>query len=150
MVAAANGERARTACSRLETPREIAIRGSRRPSEHLPIRAGESATLRLLVNARRLDDLCTVPHARSVMTPSGLRTPSTQRSNSPSPKPSFDAELLRTYMKVLLQTTLQTATWPSPRDRDRVRAWMKEIGERVKERMLGAHGLCLYRHDQVR
>ena len=71
------------------------------------------------------------------MTPSGLRTPTTPRSGAPSPKPTFDAETLRTYMKVLLQTTLQSATWPSSRERDRVRAWMKEIGERVKERMIG-------------
>ena len=73
------------------------------------------------------------------MTPVGLRTPSTPRSNAPSPKPTFDAETLRTYMKVLLQRTLQSATWPPPHERHRVKGWMKEIGERVKERMLGAH-----------
>ncbi|KAF7797515.1 hypothetical protein EIP86_008715 [Pleurotus ostreatoroseus] len=70
------------------------------------------------------------------MPPSGLHTPPTPRSGAPSPRPTFDAELLGTYMKVLLQTTLQNATWPAPRERDRVRGWMKEIGERVKERML--------------
>ncbi len=42
-------------------------------------------------------------------------------------------------MKKLLQTTLQPATWPVPRERDRVKAWMKEIGERVKERMIGSY-----------
>lgn len=40
-------------------------------------------------------------------------------------------------MKELLATTLRTATWPEPKERDRVKAWMKEIGERVKKRMLG-------------
>lgn len=39
-------------------------------------------------------------------------------------------------MKKLLSSTLQTATWPEPKERERVKAWMKEIGERVKERML--------------
>ncbi|KAH9951786.1 hypothetical protein B0H21DRAFT_684837, partial [Amylocystis lapponica] len=60
----------------------------------------------------------------------------TPRSSAPSPRPTFDAELLRAYMKKLLQTTLQSAAWPEPRDRDRVKSWMKEIGERVKERSL--------------
>ena len=40
-------------------------------------------------------------------------------------------------MKKLLQTTLQTATWPPSSERDKVKSWIKEIGERVKERMLG-------------
>ena len=49
-------------------------------------------------------------------------------------------------MKKLLQSTLQIATWPPARERDRVKGWMKEIGERVKERMLGA----FYRlHSQI-
>ena len=83
---------------------------------------------------------------------SGLRSPPTPRSSAPSPRPSaaspvppplsrpvvtFDADLLRAYMKELLQTTLKNATWPEPRERDKVKAWMKEIGERVKKRMLG-------------
>ncbi|KAI0663062.1 hypothetical protein C8Q70DRAFT_490500 [Cubamyces menziesii] len=75
---------------------------------------------------------------------SGLRSPPTPRSSAPSPRPSapsprptFDSDLLRAYMKKLLQTTLQSASWPEPRDRDKVKAWMKEIGERVKERMIG-------------
>lgn len=47
-------------------------------------------------------------------------------------------------MKKLLQTTLQTATWPPARERDKVKSWMKEIGERVKERMIGALArMCL-------
>ena len=49
---------------------------------------------------------------------------------------TFDADLLKAYMKELLQSTLRSATWPEPRERDKVKAWMKEIGERVKERML--------------
>ncbi|KAH9943080.1 uncharacterized protein BXZ73DRAFT_87501 [Epithele typhae] len=52
------------------------------------------------------------------------------------PVVTFDAELLKAYMKELLPTTLRTATWPEPRERDKVKAWMKEIGERVKKRML--------------
>ncbi|PCH41415.1 hypothetical protein WOLCODRAFT_137381 [Wolfiporia cocos MD-104 SS10] len=67
---------------------------------------------------------------------SGMRSPSTPRSGAASPRLSFDTELLRAYMKKLLQTTLQNATWPEPRERERVKAWMKEIGERVKERMI--------------
>ncbi|KAK7695675.1 hypothetical protein QCA50_000311 [Cerrena zonata] len=69
---------------------------------------------------------------------SGLRSPQTPRStaSSPSPKPSFDTDLLRAYVKKLLQSTLQTCSWPEPRERDRVKSWIKEIGERVKERML--------------
>lgn len=39
-------------------------------------------------------------------------------------------------MKKLLSTTFQNATWPEPKDRDNVKAWIKEIGERVKERMV--------------
>ena len=39
-----------------------------------------------------------------------------------------------------MATTLKNATWPEPKERDKVKAWMKEIGERVKKRMLG---VCL-------
>ncbi|GBE79313.1 hypothetical protein BKA93DRAFT_820077 [Sparassis latifolia] len=67
---------------------------------------------------------------------SGLRSPTTPRSGAASPRQTFDVELLRAYMKKLLQTTLHNASWPEPRERDRIKAWMKEIGERVKERML--------------
>ena len=83
---------------------------------------------------------------------SGLRSPPTPRSSAPSPRPSapspaprptFDADLLRAYMKELLQSTLRTATWPEPRERDKVKAWIKEIGERVKKRMLGACSMRL-------
>jgi hypothetical protein len=40
-------------------------------------------------------------------------------------------------MKALLASTLSSQVWPGSRDRPRVKGWMKEIGERVKERMLG-------------
>ena len=46
-------------------------------------------------------------------------------------------------MKELLQSTLKNATWPEPRERDKVKAWIKEIGERVKKRMLGACSMRL-------
>ena len=52
---------------------------------------------------------------------------------------TFETDLLRAYMKELLQSTLKNAQWPEPRERDKVKAWMKEIGERVKKRMLGAY-----------
>jgi hypothetical protein len=44
---------------------------------------------------------------------------------------------LKTYIKKLLASTLQTVTWPEFKERERGRALMKEIGDRVKERMLG-------------
>ena len=65
-----------------------------------------------------------------------IRSPA---SEAPSPRPKFDTELLKAYIKKLLSTTLQGASYPSPRERDRTKAWCKEIGERVKERMLGVH-----------
>lgn len=74
--------------------------------------------------------------------PSRLRSPPPPRPDSSQsaasvPRPKFDSpELLKAYMKKLLSSTLQTSAWPEPKERDRVKAWMKEIGERVKERML--------------
>lgn len=66
-----------------------------------------------------------------------MRSPPIARSEvSMSPRPRFDSEQLKPYMKALLSSTLGTATWPGVRDRARVKGWMKEIGERVKERML--------------
>ena len=47
--------------------------------------------------------------------------------------------MLKAYMKKLLPSTLQSSVWPSSKDRDQVKLWIKEIGERVKERMLGVH-----------
>jgi tctex1 domain-containing protein 2 len=58
------------------------------------------------------------------------------RSGLSSPRPQFDSDLLKAYIKKLLSTTLQSSQWPETKDRDKVKAWMKEIGERVKERML--------------
>ncbi|PPQ77343.1 hypothetical protein CVT25_010925 [Psilocybe cyanescens] len=66
---------------------------------------------------------------------SDLRSPQPSRSSASSPRPKFDANLLKAYMRKLLSSTLQTSTWPG-KDRDRLKGWMKEIGERVKERML--------------
>ncbi|KAG7445847.1 uncharacterized protein BT62DRAFT_137324 [Guyanagaster necrorhizus] len=71
-----------------------------------------------------------------MVNPAGLRSPPMPRSEVSSPRPKFDAELLKAYMKKLMSTTLHAAVWPEPRERDRVKAWMKEIGERVKERMV--------------
>ena len=48
----------------------------------------------------------------------------------------FDSDQLRGYMKKLLASTLQGMVW-DPKDRDKSKAWCKEIGERVKDRMLG-------------
>ena len=45
--------------------------------------------------------------------------------------------MLKGYMKKLLPSTLQSSVWPPAKDRDQVKLWIKEIGERVKERMLG-------------
>lgn len=38
-------------------------------------------------------------------------------------------------MKELLPRTLKTATWPDAKDRHLIKGWIKEIGERVKDRM---------------
>jgi hypothetical protein len=48
---------------------------------------------------------------------------------------------LKPYIKKLLASTLQNVTWADFRDKERERrgALMKEIGDRVKERMLGAY-----------
>ncbi|KIJ56570.1 hypothetical protein M422DRAFT_149586 [Sphaerobolus stellatus SS14] len=59
------------------------------------------------------------------------------RSSAASPnRPKFDANLLKAYMKKLLQSTLQNATWPDPKDKDKIKQWCKEIGERVKDRAI--------------
>lgn len=66
----------------------------------------------------------------------GFRSPiSRSEATSPHPvRPTFDTELLRIYMRKLLQTTLQHAIWSS--DREKVKSWMKYIKERVKDRMI--------------
>ncbi|GJJ07384.1 hypothetical protein Clacol_001586 [Clathrus columnatus] len=73
----------------------------------------------------------------------------TSRSSAPSPsvsptRPKFDGQLLKTYMKKLLQSTLGSATWPDLKDKDRVRMWCREIGERVKERAVGRSPLYYF------
>ncbi|KAF9649619.1 hypothetical protein BDM02DRAFT_3113434 [Thelephora ganbajun] len=65
-----------------------------------------------------------------------MRSPTTPRSEVSSPRQKFDSEMLKVYMKKLLPATLQSSAWPSSKDRDQVKLWIKEIGERVKERML--------------
>jgi hypothetical protein len=67
-----------------------------------------------------------------------MRSPTTPRSEVSSPRQKFDSEMLKGYMKKLLPATLQSSVWPPSKDRDQVKLWIKEIGERVKERMLGA------------
>ena len=71
--------------------------------------------------------------------PTGLRSPLPLHSTAASPKPTckFDSESLRVYIKKLLLATFQDNTWPDIKDQnDRIKGWNKEIGERVKERML--------------
>ncbi|EEB99288.1 hypothetical protein MPER_01061, partial [Moniliophthora perniciosa FA553] len=60
----------------------------------------------------------------------GLRSPPTPRSEVSSPRPKFDSDLLKAYIKKLLSSTLNSASWPESKDRDRVKTWMQEIGER--------------------
>jgi len=42
-------------------------------------------------------------------------------------------------MKKLLSSTLQNATWPDPKEKEKVKQWCKEIGERVKDRAIGTY-----------
>lgn len=73
---------------------------------------------------------------------SGLHSPPS-RSDAASPRPKFDSDLLKAYMKKLLSSTLQNNSWPEQKDNDRVQTWIKDIGRRVKERMIEIqpHGL---------
>lgn len=69
-------------------------------------------------------------------------TSNASRSSAPSPsvsptRPKFDGPLLKAYIKKLLASTLGSSTWPDAKDKDRVRLWCREIGERVKERAVG-------------
>lgn len=66
------------------------------------------------------------------------RSISNRSSQAASPRPTsrFDPDLIKTYMKKLLSSTLSGQTWPELKDRDKVRAWCREIGDRVKERMV--------------
>ncbi|PFH52517.1 hypothetical protein AMATHDRAFT_56477 [Amanita thiersii Skay4041] len=68
--------------------------------------------------------------------PSGLRSPQSPRSDTSPSKPKFDNDALKAYIKKLLSSTLQSHSWPDPKDRDQLRSWIKEISERVKERMI--------------
>lgn len=77
------------------------------------------------------------------MSSNDIRNSLSPCSNAPSSRPKFDSELLRGYIKKLLSTTLQNASWPTLKDRDRTRAWCKEIGERVKERMIGEYNFSV-------
>ncbi|KAJ7638647.1 hypothetical protein FB45DRAFT_903448 [Roridomyces roridus] len=72
----------------------------------------------------------------SLAASTGLRSPPRSDAASPAPRPVFDADLLKVYTKTLLSTTLNNAVWPDSKDRDKVKAWIKEIDERVKTRML--------------
>ncbi|KAJ7095226.1 hypothetical protein B0H15DRAFT_98253 [Mycena belliarum] len=74
----------------------------------------------------------------SLASSAGFRSPSRSNAASPAPPPrrTFDADLLKVYTKTLLSTTLHSAVWPDAKERDKVKAWIKEIGDRVKTRML--------------
>lgn len=59
------------------------------------------------------------------------------RSGAASPGPGttrFDGEELKMYVKKLLAMKLGQEAWTT--DKERVQGWVKEIGERVKERMV--------------
>ncbi|KAI0303149.1 hypothetical protein BC826DRAFT_983641 [Russula brevipes] len=67
----------------------------------------------------------------------GIRSPASPRSGATSPRPNkFDSDQLKTYIKKLLASTLQNVAWAEFREKEKGRALMKEIGDRVKERML--------------
>ncbi len=69
----------------------------------------------------------------------GIRSPVSPRSGATSPRPKFDSDQLKPYIKKLLSSALQNVAWADFKERERGRALVKEIGDRVKERMLGAH-----------
>lgn len=77
-----------------------------------------------------------LPSSMASGSSSGYRSPPNAPSPSFATRPRFDNDLLRGYMKFLLASTFQGATWPGQKDRERVKRWIKEIGDRVKERML--------------
>jgi ferredoxin-like protein FixX len=97
-----------------------------------------------------LPPFCSSPHpplglsALFMERSSGLRSPPPPRSNAASPRPRFDSDLLKAYMKKLLSSTLQSKTWAEAKDRERLKMWTKEIGERVKERMVEIQPRGLY------
>ncbi|KAJ7781410.1 hypothetical protein B0H16DRAFT_1498312 [Mycena metata] len=72
----------------------------------------------------------------SLASSAGFRSPPRSDAASPAPRPTFDSDLLKVYTKTLLSTTLHSAIWPDLKERDKVKAWIKEIGDRVKTRMV--------------
>ncbi|KAF8639833.1 hypothetical protein AX17_001088 [Amanita inopinata Kibby_2008] len=68
--------------------------------------------------------------------PSGMRSPQSPRSDASPFKLKFDNDALKAYIKKLLSSALQSQVWPELKDRDKSRLWIKEISERVKERMI--------------
>ncbi|KAF8631190.1 hypothetical protein AX15_002522 [Amanita polypyramis BW_CC] len=68
--------------------------------------------------------------------PFGLRSPQSPRSDSSPFKSKFDNDALKAYTKKLLISTLQSQTWPELKDRDKLKGLIREISERVKERMI--------------
>ncbi|KAH9077435.1 hypothetical protein EDB83DRAFT_2350005, partial [Lactarius deliciosus] len=62
--------------------------------------------------------------------------PVSPRSGATSPRPKFDSDQLKPYIKKLLSSTLQNVAWADFKERERGRALVKEIGDRIKERML--------------
>lgn len=65
-----------------------------------------------------------------------MASPDNARAAATSPRPKFETDALKLYIKTLLQTTLANATWPDAKEYSRVKGWCKEISARVKERML--------------
>jgi hypothetical protein len=65
-----------------------------------------------------------------------MRSPQSPRSDFSLSKPKFDNDSLKAYIKKLLSSTLQSQSWGDLKDRDKLRAFIKEISERIKERMI--------------
>jgi hypothetical protein len=87
------------------------------------------------VGARGFAPISSSRSTSAMASSSGLRSPP-NRSEASSPRPSFDVDLLKAYVKTLLAKTLEGASFPEAKERERVKYWIKEIGERVKERMV--------------
>ena len=81
------------------------------------------------------------------MTSTDVSAANSNRSLAPSPRPHFEAQDLKPYVKTLLSTTLATATWPDAKDYSRVKGWCREISLRVKERMLSEFCTLIYVRD---
>ena len=74
------------------------------------------------------------PRQRSSLSP----RPNSTVNNNHSPGPTFDSDLLRAYVKKLLQAMLDGMVWPNAKEREKTKEWCREAGEKVKRRMLGA------------